>query len=83
MQELHKLIMAIINGEMKQAVNSFDISEMDLHELEVQEKISFASIMKTWGVVINSPAPNINAIRKFMRDRYKVFEVDVPHDQLF
>lgn len=83
MQELQRIIMAIINGDMNDEVEKFNIDEIDVQEFRMQTETSFALIMKTWGMVIQTPVPDFQAIRKFMGERYKVFEIDVPHDNLF
>jgi len=83
MRELQRTIMSIINGEMNEEIEKFDIDEMDAQEFEMQDKTSFVSIMKTWGLVISSPVPNFQALRRFMGERYKVFQTDVAHDSLF
>ncbi len=83
MQELQKTIMSIINGDMKEEIEKVDIDKINVQEFKIQEEISFVSIMKTWGLVIHSPVPNFQALRVFMAERYKVFQTDVPHDNLF
>lgn len=83
MQNLQRVIMSIIEGEINEEIEQFDIDEMDAQEFAMQDETSFASIMKTWGLVIRSPVPNFQALRRFMGERYKVFDTDVPHDSLF
>lgn len=83
MQEPQGVIMAIINGNMNEEIENLNINEIDTQEFTIQDEISFISIMKTWGMIIHTPVPDLQAIRKFMGERYKLFETDVPHEPLF
>lgn len=76
-------IMLIIDGDMNDEIEELDINEISIRDLEVQEKISFVSMMRTWGLSIHTPTPNFKAIRRFMGERYGVFDIDVPHQSLF
>lgn len=83
MQALRKVIMSIINGDMNEEVEQLDIEEICIEDFNIQDEISFLSIMKTWELVIRTPTPNFPAIQQFMKERYRLFETDAPHDHLF
>lgn len=83
MQDLQTMILNIINGDMNQEISQLDIDQIDAIDFEMQDETSFVSIMKTWDLVIRTPVPNFQALRQFIGERYKVFEIDVPHDPLF
>ncbi|WP_156360717.1 hypothetical protein [Dethiosulfatarculus sandiegensis] len=83
MQKLQETIINILNGKLNEEIYQLNIDEIDAENFQMHDKTSFASMMKTWGLVIHAPVPNFQAIKQFMRERYKVFETDVPHDALF
>ena len=75
--------MSIINGRMNDEIDQLDIKEIKIQEFEFQVKVSFVSIMKTWGLLIHTPTPEFEAIRQFMGERYKIFETDTHHAPFF
>jgi len=83
MEEIQKLTLEIIDGKLNSQVEQLSISEIDLEDFKIQEDMSYISILRTWGMEIHSPVPNIEAVRRFMMERYKVFETDEPHNNLF
>jgi hypothetical protein len=83
MQAVQEIVMSVINGEMNKEIEQLDIKELSTDDLKFQEKTSFVSIMKTWQLFIHTPTPDFDAIRRFMEERYKIFDIDTPHDPLF
>lgn len=82
---MQKTTYSLFDGEMDHLLNSFNIERTPISDFEMQRKISFLTIMKTWRIGPTRPleTPNFDAVKKFLIARYKIFEVDAPHKPLF
>lgn len=81
--EMGNIVQSIFNGKMDEQIQQLDISEIDIEHIDGQEKMSLVIIMKRWGLSIHTPTPDFTAIKHFLGERYKIFEIDSPHDPLF
>lgn len=82
-QAIHETIMSVIDGEMEGEIHELNVAEVKVAEFKNQESLSFVSMMKTLNLCIHTPTPDFKAIKRFMGERYKVFDVDVTHEALF
>lgn len=81
--EFNRVLWGVINGEYQQQVKTIDMESIDTDEFERQREISFLSIMQTWDLSIHSTTPPLDAIKRFLSERYRIFETDVEHEPLF
>ncbi len=81
--KMKDVVMKVINGEMADELQRFDIDSIDEDEFKISEELSYLSMMKTWDLNCNMQTPDFGAIKKFMNERYMVLDTDVPHDEVF
>lgn len=82
-QVYHDTTMSIIDGKMNKEIKRLNITDIDVTHLRDQEQISFVTILKTWNLCLHVPTPDFKAIRRFLVERYHIFDIDIPHKLLF
>ena len=82
MQALSKMAFDIINGQHDRDLESLNVDEIDREMFEMQEKISYMAMLKTWNLTVHMDTPDLVAIRQVMDRRYMIKEIDVDHEEL-
>ena len=58
-------------------------TDFSLAQLEFHRKSSLGAILHSWGLSINHPSCSIEVLEKFLSEKYRYWDDDVEHHQIF
>lgn len=84
--ETGERFMRAVNSRMARAELSSDpkikLEKITLKRLKMQADISLPAVLHTWGLRVNTPTPNLPAIKTLLDTRFNHSKDDIPHDDI-